>query len=85
MCSVGRRGEIDDERRHLSLWVSLLEWTVFEKEKAEVRQKHLDVREILLNRKQAVAEKFDAKSQKLLVDAKDMYSAAEAQGNATIR
>jgi hypothetical protein len=34
------------------------------KEKAEVRQKRLDVMEVLYNRRQAVEDKLDAQTQK---------------------
>jgi hypothetical protein len=75
-----------EERQCLFLWVSLLKKrTTFEKEKTEVRLKHLDVREILLNKKQAIAKKLDAKSQKLLADAKYLYVTVEARANATIK
>jgi hypothetical protein len=73
------RGDIDDKQRCLLLWVSLLRKRMAsEKEKAKARQKHLHVMEILLDRKQAVAEKLDAKFQKLLADTKDLYTTAEA-------
>jgi hypothetical protein len=53
------------------LWLSLLkERTVSEKEKAEVRHKHLDVR-------LAITEELDAESQKPLANAKDLYAAAK--------
>jgi hypothetical protein len=51
----------------------------------EARQKHIDVREILLDRKQVVTKKLDAESQKLLADAKDLYTVAEAQASATTK
>jgi hypothetical protein len=79
------RGDIDNEWRHLMLWVSQLKkQTTFEKEKVEARQKHLDRREILLDKKQVVTKKLNADSQKLLADAKDLYSSAQAQANASI-
>jgi hypothetical protein len=56
-----------------------------EKVKVEARQKHLNVMEILLNRKQATIDKLDVESQMLLVDTKDLYTAVEARANATIK
>jgi predicted HTH domain antitoxin len=57
------RENINEERLRLSVWVSLLKKrTTSKKEKAEVRQKHLDVMEILFSRRQAVADKLDAQA-----------------------
>jgi hypothetical protein len=55
------------------------------REKAEVRQKRLDVMEILYSRRQALADKLKAHAQKLMHDAKELYATAEAQANATIK
>jgi hypothetical protein len=52
---------------------------------AEARQKHLNVMEILLDRRQAVANKLDTQAQKLLNDAKELYTIAEDRANATIK
>jgi hypothetical protein len=41
--------------------------------------------EVQYNRRQAVAEKLDAQTQKLMHDAKELYAAAEAHANATIK
>jgi hypothetical protein len=80
------REDINIERLHLSGWVSLLKKrTTSEKEKVEVRQKHLDVMEILYNRRHVVADKLDAEAQKLLHDAKELYATVEARANATIK
>jgi hypothetical protein len=57
------REDINEEWLRHSVWVSLLkQWTTSEKEKAEVRQKRIDVMEVLYNRRQAVADKLDAQS-----------------------
>jgi uncharacterized protein (DUF3084 family) len=40
--------------------------------------------EVQYNRRQAVVEKFDAQTQKLMHDAKELYAAAEAHANATM-
>jgi hypothetical protein len=46
------REDINEERVHLSVWLSLLkQWTTSKKERAEVRQKHLDVMEVLYSRR----------------------------------
>jgi hypothetical protein len=50
-----------------------------------VRQKHLDVMEVLYSRRQVVADKLDAQTQKLLHDTKELYTTAEAHANATIK
>jgi hypothetical protein len=80
------REDINIERMCLSGWVSLLKKrTTSEKEKVEVRQKHLDVMEILYNRRHVVADKLDDEAQKLLHDAKELYATVEARANATIK
>jgi hypothetical protein len=57
------------------VWVSLLKMrTTFEKEKTEARQKCLNVMEILLDRRQAVADKLDTQAQKLLNDGNELYA-----------
>jgi hypothetical protein len=57
------REDINEEWLRHSVWVSLLKQrTTSEKEKAEVRQKRIDVMEVLYNRRQAVADKLDAQS-----------------------
>jgi hypothetical protein len=43
------------------------------------------VMEILLTRRQAVADKLDTQTQKLVNDAKELYATAEARANATIK
>jgi hypothetical protein len=59
MCST-RRGRTSIKSGCTSMWVSLLkQWMTSKKEKAEVRQKHLDVMEVLYSRRQAVAKKLD--------------------------
>jgi hypothetical protein len=68
------------------VWISLLkQLTTYEKEKAEARQKRLDVMEVLYNRRQVVADKLDAQTQKLLHNSKELYAATEARANATIK
>jgi viroplasmin and RNaseH domain-containing protein len=80
------REDINEEWLRLSVWVSLLmQWTTSEKEKAEAWQKHLDVMEVLYSRRQAVADKLDAQTQKLLHDTKELYATAESRANATIK
>jgi hypothetical protein len=77
---------INEDRLRLSVWVSLIkQWMTSEKEKAEARQKHLDVMEFLYSRRQAVVDKLDGQTQKLLHDTKELYAAAEAHANATIK
>jgi hypothetical protein len=64
------REDINKEQLRLSVWVSLLKQrTTFEKEKTEARQKHLNVMKILYSKRQVVADKLDAQTQKLLHDA----------------
>jgi hypothetical protein len=41
--------------------------------------------EVLYNRRQAMANKLDAQTQMLLHDAKELYAAAEARANVTIK
>jgi hypothetical protein len=80
------REDINEERLCLLVWVSLFKQRMTsEKDKVEVRQKHLDVMEVLYNRRQAVVDKLDAQTQKLLHGAKELYTAAEARANATIK
>jgi hypothetical protein len=68
------------------VWISLLkQLTTYEKEKAEARQKRLDVMEVLYNRRQVVADKLDAQTQKLLHNSKELYATTEARANATIK
>jgi hypothetical protein len=50
-----------------------------------VRQKRLDMLVVLYNRRQTVANKLDAQTQKLLHDTKELYVTAEARANATIK
>jgi hypothetical protein len=50
-----------------------------------VRQKHLDMMEVLYNRRLAVADKLDAETPKLLHDTKELYATAEALANATTK
>jgi hypothetical protein len=57
------REDINEEQLRLSVWVSLLKMrTTSEKEKTEARQKCLNVMEILLDRRQAVADKLDTQA-----------------------
>jgi hypothetical protein len=78
--------DINEEQLRPSVWVSLLKtWMTSEKEKAEARQKSLDVMEILYSRRQAMADKLDTQAQKLLHDAKELYATAKAHVNATIK
>jgi hypothetical protein len=80
------REDIIEERLLLSVWVSLLKKrTTFEKEKVEARKKHLDVMEILYNRRQVVADKLDAQAQKLLHNAKELYAIDESHASVTIK
>jgi hypothetical protein len=80
------RDDINEERLHIWAWVSLLKKQMTsEKEKANGRQKRLDVMEILFARRQAGADKLDAQAQKLLNDAKELYAIVEARDNATIK
>jgi hypothetical protein len=79
------REDINEERLHLSVWVSLLKQRMTsEKEKAEARHKCLDVMEVLYNRRQAMADKLNAQTQKLVHDAKELYAVDEGHANATI-
>jgi hypothetical protein len=79
-------GGINDEWQCLLLWASILkEQTMTEKARAEARQHHLDVREELLNKLQVAINSHDRDSQKMLVDAKELYASAEAQANITIK
>jgi hypothetical protein len=72
-------GGTNDEQRRLLLWASMLkEWTTTEKARAEARRQHLDVREELLNKLQAAINSRDRDSQKMLADAKELYTSAEA-------
>jgi hypothetical protein len=72
-------GGINDERRHLLMWASMLkEQTTIEKARAEAMRQHLDVREELLNRLQTTISNHDRDSQKMLADAKELYASAEA-------
>jgi hypothetical protein len=81
-----KREDINEEWMCLSVWVSLLKrWMTSEKEKVEARQKRLNVMEVLYSRRQAVANKLDTPTQKLLHDAKDLYATAKAHDNATIK
>jgi hypothetical protein len=69
------REDINEEQLRLSVWVSLLKMrTTSEKEKTEARQKCLNVMEILLDRRQAVADKLDTQAQKLLNDGNELYA-----------
>jgi hypothetical protein len=43
------------------------------------------VMEVLYSRRQAVVDKLDAQTLKLLHDTKELYAAAEARANATIK
>jgi predicted HTH domain antitoxin len=80
------REDINEERLCLSMWVSMLkQQTTSMKEKVEVRQKHLDMMEILFTRRQAVADKLDTQAKKLLNNAKELYATAEAHASATIK
>jgi hypothetical protein len=80
------REDINKERLHLLVWVSLLKQQMTsEKEKVEVRQKNLDVMEVLYSRRQVVVDKLDAQTEKLLDNAKELYAVAEARTNATIK
>jgi hypothetical protein len=63
----------------------LKQQTTSEKEKEEARKKRLDVMEVLYNKRQAVADKLDAQTQKLLHDTKELYAVAQACANATIK
>jgi hypothetical protein len=80
------REDINKEWLHLLVWVSLLKQQMTsEKEKVEVRQKNLDVMEVLYSRRQVVVDKLDAQTEKLLDNAKELYAVAEARTNATIK
>jgi hypothetical protein len=80
------REDINEERLRLSLWLSLLkQGTTSEKERAEVRQKRLNMMEVLYNRRQGMVDELDVQTQKLLHDAKKLYATAEARANATIK
>jgi hypothetical protein len=80
------REDINKEWLHLLVWVSLLKQQMTsEKEKVEVRQKNLDVMEVLYSRRQVVVDKLGAQTEKLLDDAKELYAVAEARTNATIK
>jgi hypothetical protein len=75
------REGINEERLLLSVWVDMMEV----KEKAEVWQKCLNVMAVLYSRRHAVANKLVAQTQKWLHEAKELYAAAEAGANATIK
>jgi hypothetical protein len=80
------REDINEEQLCLSVLVSLLKQRMtYEKDRAKARQKHLDVMEVLYSRRQAVVDKLDAQTQKLLHDIKELYATAEARANATIK
>jgi hypothetical protein len=71
-------GDINDERRRLLMWASMLkERTMIEKARVEARQHH-DVREELLHKLQAAINSCDHDSQKMLADAKVLYPSTEA-------
>jgi hypothetical protein len=80
MCSTGS-GAIVDERRHLLQWASMLK----ERTTAEARQQHLDMRKEMLNRLQTAINSRDHDSQRMLAEAKELYTSAEARANGTIR
>jgi hypothetical protein len=68
------------------LWASLLkERTTYERAKLVARQKHLNKREELMDMQLAAINRCDADSQKMLVDAKDLYTSTEAQADALIK
>jgi hypothetical protein len=56
----------------------LKEQTTSEKAMADVRQQHLDTREDLLKRQRATINELLVESQKMLVDAKELYASVEA-------
>jgi threonyl-tRNA synthetase len=79
-------GDVEDERHGLLLWVSMLkERTTSEKVRAQVRERHLNTREELLERQWAAIDDLDDVSQKILSDAKELYATAEAWANTTIK
>jgi hypothetical protein len=80
------RGDVDDERQRLLLWVSMLkERTTFEKARVQAREWHLNTREELLKRKWVAINDLNTASQKILFDAKELYATAEARANTTIK
>jgi hypothetical protein len=69
------REDINKEWLCLLVWVSMLKkQTTSEKEKAEVRQKCLDVIEILLDKRQVATNQLNAMAQELLAGAKELFS-----------
>jgi hypothetical protein len=63
----------------------LKERTTAERARAGARQQHLDMREELLNRLQTTISSRNRDSQRMLVEAKELYASAEARSNSTIK
>jgi hypothetical protein len=71
--------DVNDEHRCLLLWASMLkERTTSEKARTQARERHLDTREELLERQRAAINELDTTSQKMLSDAEELYTSAEA-------
>jgi uncharacterized protein (DUF3084 family) len=80
------RRSIIEEHQCLLFWASLLrEQTASERARRVVRQEHLNEWEELLNMQLAAISRRDADSQKMLADAKELYSSAEARANTVIK
>jgi hypothetical protein len=80
------RASIEEEQQPLSEWFSLLkEQTTSEKQKASAKRAQLDKMELLLNQEQVSIDLLDAKAQKLMEKAIELYANAEAYADATIK
>jgi hypothetical protein len=80
------RGDVDDECQRLLLWVSMLKVrTTSKKARVQARERHLNMREELLEGQRAAINDLDTTSQKILSNAKELYATAEAQANTTIK
>jgi hypothetical protein len=77
---------VEEEWQRFLEWCSLLkEQTTSEKEKAVVKREQLDEMELLLNQERVAIGLLDAKAQKLMVGAKELYVMAEACADTTIK
>jgi hypothetical protein len=80
------RGHINNVCRQLLLWASMhKEWTTPKKTRANARQRHLDMREELLERQRSAIDELDTTSHEMLSNAKELYTLAEARSNTTIK
>jgi hypothetical protein len=78
--------DVEEERRHLSEWGSLLkECTISEREKAVTKWEQLDEVERLLAQQWAAIDLLNTNVEKLLALAKELYVVAEVRGEANIK